>query len=79
MDVRGDMNCPIVSVAILQKHTEILKLLIEKGADVHSRDYVNKTPMFLARKSNIPEIIKLLKDVAVGDTDTDSTSSGTKS
>jgi len=43
-------------------YTEIVKLLIEEGADVNAQDYMGYTAFNFASKEGHTEIIKLLRD-----------------
>lgn len=46
--------------ATVYKHAEMVKLLIEYGADVNIKDNNGKTPLHWATSKNLTEIAKLL-------------------
>lgn len=53
---------PILTSAIKRKHTDIVLLLIKKGADVNAQDSVEQTPLHHAIKLGLADIAQLLLD-----------------
>ncbi|NIM78592.1 MAG: hypothetical protein GTO20_07355 [Candidatus Aminicenantes bacterium] len=43
---------------------EIVKFLLEKGADINAKDIDGKTPLDIAKKKGLKEIISLLEEKA---------------
>jgi ankyrin repeat protein len=50
----------LLTIAILEKNPDLVKLLIEKGANVNESDELNQTPLFVAVNTEQIEIVKLL-------------------
>ena len=59
----GPLKHAPLHVAVLKDNPKIVKMLIERGADVDLKDSVGRTPFYMAMKvSKNPEIIKLFKN-----------------
>ncbi|RUP48672.1 LOW QUALITY PROTEIN: ankyrin repeat-containing domain protein [Jimgerdemannia flammicorona] len=56
---------------LLIHHVEIVKLLLHRGADVHWRNDVDRTPLFAAANNGNDLIVKLLVDMGVFDFEVD--------
>lgn len=48
--------------AILSGHTDIVKLLVERGADLEATDEYSRTPLFLAAEYGVLEDVKILME-----------------
>ena len=48
--------------AIANGHTEVVNLLIEKGADIHVKDNDGDTPLHWASRDGLTEVVNLLKE-----------------
>lgn len=60
VNICTDGNTPLVW-AIDGRHSELAKWLIEHGADINHPGDSDLTPLVLARKANLPEIVNLLR------------------
>jgi len=65
--------------AVIHRNFEIVKLLIENGADINIVDFGLQTPLSLATEMNLPGIWDLLAQQGVSITQRDSVNSGTSS
>jgi len=64
-----NMDLPAYQVEYVMKHkTEIVKMLLEKGADVNARNDDGETAFQIASKNECTETIKLLKQYIVAQT-----------
>jgi len=59
INIRTNGNTPLVW-AISKGHTDLVKLLIERGADVNSPDENRRYPLTTARKNGLAEIVNIL-------------------
>ena len=57
----ADVNATVLHNAAQYRHTEIAKLLIDKGADVNAKDMSGDTPLDLADINNHQDIATLLR------------------
>ncbi|MFH1831845.1 MAG: ankyrin repeat domain-containing protein, partial [bacterium] len=56
----GSKPTPLHLACRIPGAEERIKLLVEKGADIHKKNNLGETPLDIAKKSNIPEYPKLL-------------------
>lgn len=61
----GDTAFMIASKGGVLK-TNIVKLLLAKGADIHVKNNQRETALMIASRSNVPEVVKLLKQAQAG-------------
>ncbi len=54
-------------LAVRQGHLELARYLIAKGADIHKKDFQEKTPLAVAIENNKVEAVKLLVSTEKGD------------
>jgi lysophospholipase len=52
----------VIHLAAICPNSEIMRLLLTKGASVHSRNWADNTPLFLAEKAGNAECVQLLKE-----------------
>ena len=62
-DYTTSFNSTVLHSASTKGYTEIVQLLIEKGADVNSKDMDGKTALFRASEKGFTEIVQLLEKV----------------
>lgn len=60
----GDVTMTPLHLALIDKRVEIARLLIERGADIHARDSIGRTPLIVAI-TYCPQAIELLLDSGV--------------
>ncbi|KAH0563806.1 putative ankyrin repeat protein RF_0381 [Cotesia glomerata] len=58
--LNNDLMYSMLHIACLHRQNEVVKLLINKGADVNCRDHQGKTPLFYAVHNSDGRIIKIL-------------------
>jgi len=54
-------SCPI-HTAVRLGNTDIVRLLLENGANVNAKDHIGFTPLHIAVKEDLPQVAKLLLD-----------------
>jgi ankyrin repeat protein len=64
-NIKGDLNCPIITNAIRSKHVKIVKLLVNHNANICLCDDIGRTPIFHAMKIENLEIIKILLNTGI--------------
>ena len=63
LDARGEGPwCSILELAILYQHESIVQLLLKRGADVETRDYLERTALSCAASTGNTAIVQLLLD-----------------
>lgn len=50
----------LTNMAVAQENTALLRVLVEKGADVNSVDYMENTPLHLAAERGMAEAVEIL-------------------
>lgn len=53
------INNPLISATIFEKY-DIVKYLIEQGANVNSKNQVDESPLYIAARYNRPDLVRLL-------------------
>jgi ankyrin repeat protein len=72
VDVNGQFDGGARSPALSrEKKVEVVRLLIERGMDVTTKDENLSTPLHLASSSGVPEIVRLLIESGADVTDKD--------
>ncbi|CAD6444526.1 dbd5b000-593c-4a48-8067-d156caf8cf24 [Sclerotinia trifoliorum] len=62
VDAPSKYKTPVISTAARLGHTEIVKLLVERKADINLADFRGEKPICFAARGNYPEIVQILVD-----------------
>ena len=59
IDARDKDNFTPLLVSAMEGHTQIVQLLLEKGANLHARDIKDRTAIYMAAEENCQETLKV--------------------
>lgn len=60
VNAKDNFGQTALHVAVLERNEAMIKILVNKGANIHENNKNNRTPLFHAGISNDPEILELL-------------------
>ncbi len=62
-------GCTLLRYAVIIGNLEVIKFLIDKGANIHAKDNKGRTPLDLAREGGNTEVVNMLSNINTKVTD----------